>query len=131
MIERDIRVLTQQVVGQNEVVPYFKETDDAEKIALMIVEEAQELKDELQKAFITDDMTQVAGELGDVLYLALKMAHTLGLEAQDVIQMKILRNKMKYGGHTNKDVAKKEWEEMGGDKLWYQLYLETLAVIED
>jgi len=119
----NIRSLTQQVAEQNEAVPLFKETDDAFHIADMIVEEAQELVDELRSASITDDLTQVAGEVGDVLYLALKMCNTLGLNPDEVVQMKIARNAEKYGGQTNRDVAKSEWVEKGGDTIFYQQYL--------
>ena len=123
MSQENIRLLTQSVAEQNEAVPLFRETDDAFHIADMIVEEARELVDELEAASITDDLTQVAGEVGDVLYLALKMCHTLGLNPDEVVQMKIKRNAEKYGGQSERDVAKSEWREKGGDAIFYQQYL--------
>jgi len=130
-MERDIRKLTSAVVEQDQSIPYFKETNTPERIADMLVEEATELVSELKTAFITDDLTQVAGELGDVIYLALKMADTLGLNADEVVQMKILRNKFKYANAINGEEAKRRWVEQGGDEIWYQLYLESIAIIDN
>lgn len=123
MSKESIRVLTQEVIEQNNAIPLFRETDNPFFIADMIVEEAQELVDELRSASITDDLTQVAGEIGDVLYLALKMCDSVGLNPDEIIRMKIARNAEKYGGHNNSAVAKKEWSERGGDAIWYQKYL--------
>lgn len=123
MSVENIRTLTQQVAEQNDAVPLFRDTDDAFFIASMITEEAQELVDELEAASVTDDLTQVAGEVGDVLYLALKMCHTLGLNPDEVIAMKIKRNAEKYGGHRDRATAKREWAEKGGDAIFYQQYL--------
>lgn len=123
MSVENIRRLTQQVAEQNEAVPLFRDTDDAFRIADMIAEEAQELVEELEAASVTDDLTQVAGEVGDVLYLALKMCHTLGLNPDEVVQMKLKRNAEKYGGHSDKTEAKTQWVEKGGDALFYQQYL--------
>lgn len=122
-MKENIRLLAQEVIKQNDEIPLFRETDDPLHTAEMIVEEAQELVDEINKAYLTDDLTQVAGEVGDVLYLALKMCGALGLNPDDVIRMKIKRNAEKYGGQTDRSTAKKEWEDKGGDLLWYQLYL--------
>lgn len=131
MIERDIRKLVEKVDNQKEQIPLFRKTDDAFQIADMIAEEAQELVDELESASVTDDLTQVAGEVGDVLYLALKMCNTLGLNPDDVIRMKIARNEDKYGQQSERDVAKREWKEKGGDRAWYEEYLLTTAIIEE
>lgn len=122
-MERDIRRITEEVTAQNDEIPLFRETDDPQHTAEMIVEEAQELKDEIEKAFLTDDLTQVAGEIGDVIYLALKLCDGLGLNADEVVRMKIERNKEKYGGQSDRSVAKSEWESRGGDQLFYQQYL--------
>lgn len=122
-MKENIRLLTQEVTKQNDEIPLFRETDDPLNTARMIVEEAQELVDEINEAYLTDDLTQVAGEIGDVLYLALKLCGSLGLNADEVIRMKIDRNRDKYGGQTERDMAKREWEEKGGDQLWYQQYL--------
>ena len=85
----------------------------------------------VEAASVTDDLTQVAGEVGDVLYLALKMCNTLGLNPDDVIRMKIARNEDKYGQQSERDVAKREWKEKGGDRAWYEEYLLTTAIIEE
>lgn len=118
-----IRTLTKEVAEQNESVPLFRKTDTPHLVAEMIVEESIELFDEIQKAFLTDDLTQVAGEIGDVIFLALKLCDGLGLNADEVVRMKIKRNAAKYGGQSDKYVAKTEWEERGGDAIWYQAYL--------
>lgn len=123
MSAENIRELTKKIAGQNDAIPLFKKTDDAFNMADMIVEEAQELVEELEAASITDDLTQVAGEVGDVLYLALKMCHTLGLNPDEVVEMKLKRNAEKYGGQSDRDTAKKEWADKGGDAIFYQRYL--------
>jgi len=122
-MKENIRLLTREVTEQNNEIPLFVKTDDPMYTAEMILEEAQELRDEIEKAFLTDDLTQVAGEIGDVIYLALKLCDALGLNADEVVRMKIDRNRDKYGGHTDRDTAKSEWVDKGGDELWYQRYL--------
>ena len=93
----------------------------------MMLEEAQELVEELEKAFVTDDLTQVVGEVADILYLSLKMCRELGINADQLIEMKILRNEMKYHGHTDGKEAKEDWEKKGGDDVFYRSFLDYLA----
>lgn len=126
-VSLSIRDLTDEVAKQNQEIPLFRETDSPHFVAQMIVEEAQELLKETEMAFLTDDLTQLAGEIGDVLYLALKMCDTLGLNADEIIRMKKKRNSEKYNGHTNQAVAKEEWKQKGGDEVWYRAYLDYLA----
>ena len=106
-MKESIRQLTQEIVEQNNEVPIFRESTPTDTVN-MIVEEANELKQEFEMAFLTDDLTQVAGEIADVLYLTLKLCSDLGLNADDLIRIKLIRNKLKYGGHHNQEQARKE-----------------------
>lgn len=126
-VSLSIRDLTDEVVKQNQEIPLFRETDSPHFVAQMIVEESQELLEELEMAFLTDDLTQVGGEIGDVIYLALKLCESLGLNADEVVRIKIDRNREKYNGHTNQAVAKEEWKQKGGDEVWYRAYIDYLA----
>jgi len=121
-VKPDFEKVKEKVLFQNEENKVFS-NNDPYKVALMVKEEAGELVSELEKAYLTDDLTQVAGEIGDVIYLALKMCGALGLNADEVVEMKIERNKSKYSGHSDRSVAKSEWEIKGGDLLFYEQYL--------
>lgn len=130
MKENNIRLLTEEVVSQNNEIPLFRETDDPLNTARMIVEEAQELLDEMENAFVTDDLTKTVGEIGDVIYLALKLCDSLGVNADDAVRMKIARNGFKYRDQTNSELARREWEEHGGDEVFYRSYLDHLANLD-
>ena len=129
MSKENIRLLTKEVISQNNEIPLFRETDSPENTAGMILEEAQELVKEMKEAFVTDDLTKVAGELGDVLYLALKLCDSLGLNADDVVRIKIARNGFKYKNQTDKETARREWEMIDGDDWFFKYYLDYLAEI--
>ncbi len=130
-MNESIRQLTQEVAEQNESVPHFRTTDDPVNTVRMLVEEVSELKEELDEAFLTDDLTEIVSEIGDVLFLTLKLCDSLGVNADQAIEMKKQRNMRKYGVHTDKDLAKKEWDMIGGDAWFFKYYLDSLAEVED
>ena len=122
----DFEKVKEQVLLQNEENKVFSNNDPLE-VALMVKEEACELVSELEKAFITDDLTAVAGELGDCFYLLIRMADLLGVSLLDVAEMKRKRNLFKYTEQPDVKTAKEEWTAKGGDKWFYTQYLNFLA----
>ena len=62
----------------------------------VILTESQELVDAINESMVTGDVFSVASELGDVLYVALRLCDELGLDPADVVEMKVKRNSMKY-----------------------------------
>ena len=117
-----IRLLTQEIAQQNQDVPYFRDSDSPEFTAQMILDEALELVKELETAFVTDDLSKVVGEIADVLYLALKLCNFLGVNPDEAIRLKVLRNQMKYGDHYTRESAVEAWGEKG-DELFYLMYM--------
>jgi len=122
----DFEKVKEKVLFQNEENKVFS-NNDPYKVALMVKEEAGELVSELEKAFLTDDITAVAGELGDCFYLLIRMADLLGVSLLDVAEMKRKRNIFKYTEQPNVKTAKEEWVKTGGDKWFYTQYLNFLA----
>jgi len=118
----------------------WTEGDDAEVVAQMIQDEAQELTEAVRESLITGDVFAVASELGDVLYLAMRLCEELGFDPADLIEMKVKRNSSKYpdailnNGYSREKatkISKQSWTLMGGDKIWSHAYLDYLADVED
>ena len=114
--------------------------DDAQSIAKMIEDEASELSQAVEESMVTGDVFSVASELGDVLYLALRMCRELGLDPADLIDMKVKRNSVKYSdavmnnGYSREEatrISKASWKAMGGDTHWSLVYLDHLADVEN
>lgn len=114
----------------------WSEADDAQSVVKMLQDEAQELADAVQESMITGDVFSVASELGDVLFLAMRLCDELGFDPADLIDLKVKRNSMKYNdallnnGYSREKsthLAKKSWQMMGGDMLWSHAYLDYLA----
>jgi len=114
----------------------WSQEDDAEHVSQMILTESQELVDAINESMVTGDVFSVASELGDVLYVALRLCDELGLDPADVVEMKVKRNSMKYpdaimsNGYNFEEatqVSKDTWKEMGGDYKFSHAYLNVLA----
>lgn len=125
-----METLTHRVLAQNKEIKIFGE-DTPESLAQMIIDEAMELAQAIREAGVTDDMTEVASEVGDLGYLIIRVADELGIPLASAIEMKILRNHAKYHGQPDAVTAKEAWKAGGGDGLWFQAYLETLATDAD
>ena len=128
-----------RVAQQTEKKELWVENDAPDLVAEMIVEEAQELVTAVQEALLSGDVFSVASEIGDVLYLALKFCHQLGLVPEDTVKLKLLRNDMKYPSdlNSNGDYAEQRrqskdmWTAMGGDESFSHAYLEMFADMEE
>jgi hypothetical protein len=92
----------------------------------MIVCEALELVESIENAYLTDDLTLVAGEAGDCLYLLIRLFDLIGLD-EKAVEMKLERNWEKYFGQLSRDEARAKWKEMGGDCKFFEDYLNKLA----
>ena len=114
------------VVRQNEENKVFS-NNDPQAVAKMIQEEGNELVEEVEKAFLTDDLTAVAGEVGDLFYLLIRLSDLLGINLLDVAMMKHERNTFKYKDQPDVKTAKDQWKEKGGDDWFYTAYLDYLA----
>lgn len=110
--------------------------DSPEHLAEMVKHEAQELIDAINESMVTGDVFSVVSEIGDVLYLSYRLCNDLGIDPREAVEMKIMRNSMKYGdylmsnGRTYESatqVVKDGWNIMGGDKMWSHAYLDHLA----
>ena len=110
------------MLAQNKEIELFND-DDIYSIVQMILDEAQELAEATENAFLTDDLTAVALEAADVTYLLIRLFDKLGID-EKAVEIKIDRNYQKYSGFTDKDVAKEAWKKRGGDKVWLDKFIE-------
>ncbi len=120
--------LLQVVAQQNNHRENWMREQGPIEVAGMIVEEAIELKQACE-----NDMPaiEVASEIGDVLYLTLRLCSDLGIDPRDALEMKIVRNSLKYPDTFNsngdynagKETSREMWKGLGGDLTFYHLYL--------
>ena len=131
--------MTKRVAAQTEQKALWKDKDDPEKVVEMLAEETEELRQAVQESMITGDVFNVASEIGDVLYLALKFCSLVGLSPEDVVQLKILRNDLKYPNDLNshgnyesqRGVSKDLWTAMGGDVAFSHAYLDVFSNMDE
>lgn len=116
------------VLNQNKDIEIFSH-DTPTSLVNMVVDETQELKEAIEMAFINDDVTEVASEIGDVFYLMIRLCDELGIDWREATQMKVLRNEAKYKGQPDAQTAKAKWN--GGDALFFQTYLNELAKLTE
>lgn len=125
-----------QIPKQQENRPAWNQATDAETCSIFIRDEAQELVDAVRVSMVTGEVYPVASELGDLLYLCFRMCTELGFDPADLIDMKSLRNSMKYpdyilnNGYNRVEavkLSKAMWEEMGSDHAFSYAYLELFS----
>ena len=117
----NIEKISEQVLAQNKEIELFND-DDIYSIVQMILDEAQELVEATENGFLTDDLTAVASECADVMYLLIRLFDILGIDER-AIEIKKDRNYLKYAGKTSREQAIKEWKEKGGDKAFFESLL--------
>jgi len=117
----NIEKISEQVLAQNKEITLFND-DDIYSIVQMILCEAQELAEATENGFLTDDLTAVASECADVMYLLIRLFDALGIDER-AIEIKKDRNYLKYAGKTSREQAIKEWKEKGGDKAFFESLL--------
>ena len=126
--------LMHQVSQQTEKKTLWEEHDGPVEVAGFIVTEAEELQEAIEN---DGEAFEIASEVGDVLYLALKLCADLGIKPEDAIRMKILRNDLKYPTDLNsegnyeqqREQSQSLWESMGGDVSFSHAYLDFLTRI--
>ena len=89
------------MLAQNKEIELFND-DDIYSIVQMILDEAQELAEATENAFLTDDLTAVASEAGDCLYLLIRLFDLLGIDER-AVEIKVKRNLLKYYGFDSKE----------------------------
>lgn len=116
--------LRDRVIAQNQRNELFRQ-DTPDSVARMIAEEAQELAEEVAEAFITDNAWKVAGEIGDLIYLLIKLEQMLGIDLLEACEFKYERNEAKYGKAKDRATAKSDWKKSGGDVAWINKHYYT------
>jgi phosphoribosyl-ATP pyrophosphohydrolase len=115
--------VSKEVIKQNEEIDLFKD-DDVLSVAQMILDEAHELVEATENAFLTDDLTSIVSESADCLYLLIRLFDLLGIDER-AVKMKTNRNTLKYAGFETKEQAIREWKQMGGDRRYFEMYIDT------
>jgi len=131
-MERDIVTLMGRIAAQSTKKTLWSDHDGPYEIAQMIGDEHRELVEAIEH---DGGPFEVGSEIGDVLYLALKLCAELGFNPADLIEMKLLRNDMKYptdqqshGEYGQARIeAKQFWQAMGGDIAFSHAYLNASA----
>lgn len=131
--------LKESIRKQNGNRELWKGNDTPEAIAYMIDDEASELVEAIQESLLSGDVFSVVSEIGDLLYLLNRLCIDLGIDPDDAMKMKLLRNSLKYSDYvmSNGDFAKATelsknmWQMLGGDEAFSHAYLELFGGTED
>jgi phosphoribosyl-ATP pyrophosphohydrolase len=107
-----------EILKQNQEIELFN-NDDILAIAQMILCEAQELLEATENAFLTDDLTSLALECADVIYLLIRLFDKLGIDER-AVEMTIDRNYQKYKNQNSVSEARENWKANGGDKVFIE-----------
>lgn len=109
--------------------------DTPEHIVQQILDEAEELMESILNFPAKQDAEfETVSEIGDILYLTLKLCVDLGVDPVQAIEMKLHRNSLKYPDHIQgnglgyeeaRRVSKEMWKQMGGDHAFYLAYTEV------
>jgi NTP pyrophosphatase (non-canonical NTP hydrolase) len=94
-----------RILAQNDEIEAFH-NDTPFLVAKMLFDEALELVEELNKAAVTDDLTAVVSEIGDVYYLLVRLSDLLGIDYRQAAMTKLTRNAVKYGGCSDSSKAR-------------------------
>lgn len=121
--------LFSQVGEQQDNRREWKEGGDAFSVADRLKDEVEELVEALNLIDVQEHpILEVAGEIGDCLYLLASLCHHVGLDAAECLEQKVYRNASKYpdtflSNGWKRDVAvnqsKTLYEVQGGDKAFY------------
>ena len=120
----NLEKVSREVLQQNEEIDLFND-DDIYSIVQMILDETQELVEATENGFLTDDLTSIALECADVLYLLIRVFDMLGIDER-VVEIKIKRNYEKFAGQIDKEEARRKWKEKGGDEVFMEKYIDNL-----
>lgn len=121
----NLEKVSREVLQQNEEIELFRD-DDVLSVTQMILDEAHELVEATETAFLTDDLTAVASECGDVMYLLIRLFDILGIDER-AVEMKKTRNDKKYRNYKSKEEAVLDWKNKGGDAVFFEDYLNNCS----
>jgi NTP pyrophosphatase (non-canonical NTP hydrolase) len=121
----NLEKVSREVLQQNKEIHLFRD-DDVLSITQMILNEAQELVEATETAFLTDDLTAVASEAGDCLYLLIRLFDMLGIDER-AVEIKKTRNDKKYRNYKSKEEAVLDWKNKGGDAVFFEDYLNNCS----
>lgn len=136
-LENTLSSLMYRVNRQSENKVLWETNDSPIAVANMIAGECKELQTAIND---DEEAFEIASEIGDVLYLTLKLCSQLGIKPEDAVNMKIIRNDLKYPNDLNsfgdtyegaREKSKTLWEAMGGDIAFSHAYLELCAESEE
>jgi len=125
----------EQIAEQNHNRKRWRENDSPTSLIAQIVEEAQELQQANDQFEVKPNAEyHLIGEVGDILYLTLKLCEEMGIDPEEAINLKLARNSVKYPDHFHNNgwdfnlarkTSKSLWEHLGGDDafyLWHSLW---------
>jgi NTP pyrophosphatase (non-canonical NTP hydrolase) len=148
--------IRRSVIKQNNERELWSLFDTEENVGDYFFEEAIELNEAIEKE---KPPIEVASEVGDIFYLGIKygqytgreyiefpdkmkavleyasyVCHSEGIDPNDCLKMKILRNELKYpafilnnSGRSYEEavsLCRRMWESQGGDEAFYKWYVE-------
>lgn len=158
MIKPETAIYVKQ---QNENRLLWEGSDTERHLLDMIVQEKSEFDQQLQESYITDDLTALVAEVGDVLYICaryrmkygdlparakaieweiIEACDNLGIDQDEAVMLKLDRNSKKYPDHSMSNgrsyeeaalLCKIAWKAQGGDVAWSHQYLEYFAHISE
>ena len=114
--------IEQRIIAQNEAIECFG-GDTPYLVTKMLFDEAQELLEAVETAFVTDDLTAIASELSDVYYLLVRLSDLLGIDFREAVEIKLSRNELKYKGFADQEKAREVWKQLGGDAPFFEEYV--------
>lgn len=129
------------VEGQQAARRQWQDHDTPEGVARMLQDEAEELVEAIVLYDVIDKGPyEVVSEVGDILYLALRFCSEMGIDPADALELKLLRNAVKYpdtfssnGWNYNqsRDLSKSLYSHMGGDKAFFEWHSQQIPIEED
>jgi NTP pyrophosphatase (non-canonical NTP hydrolase) len=135
-----VRELTDKIAQQNAAREQWVGTDTPASLAHHIADEAHELLDAVENYdYLPEGVYGVVSELGDVLYLALKLCHDLGIDPAQAVELKLMRNAVKYPDYalsngwdydTAATLSRALWTMLGGDKKFYEWHSQQYPLEE-
>lgn len=133
-----MRELARKIHEQNQARQEWQQHDSPHTIATQIAEEAQELVDAVDNYdALPNGVFEIASEIGDILYLALKFCNDMGLDPEEAVKLKLMRNAIKYPDHFSSNgweyplsqkLSKDLYQAMGGDAAFFKWYEQTMPL---
>jgi NTP pyrophosphatase (non-canonical NTP hydrolase) len=127
-----LKHLENLVLLQQEQKSAWNEKDTAFSVANLLEGEVQELIEAIEMAEIGAGAYEVASELGDCMFLLIKIANLAGIDLLSALEMKAIRNSKKYDHHINNNgysdekaqrLSKEIWNEMDGERMFSIAYM--------